>query len=58
MNEITSRQYNNDEVNRIIRRALKLEREDTISHQDLIETAQEILSARVSWILVFLDLAE
>ncbi|CAB1060541.1 hypothetical protein D1BOALGB6SA_5307 [Olavius sp. associated proteobacterium Delta 1] len=42
MNEFTSRQYSNDEVNRIIRRALKLKQEDTISHQDLIETAQEI----------------
>jgi hypothetical protein len=42
MNEFTSRQYNNEEVNRIIRRALKLKQEDTINHQDLIETAQEI----------------
>jgi hypothetical protein len=42
MNEFTSRQYSNDDVNRIIRRALKLEQEETISHQDLIETACEI----------------
>ena len=42
MNEFTSQQYNNDEVNRIIRRALKLEREDTVSHEDLIETASAI----------------
>jgi len=42
MNEFTSRQYSNDEVNRIIRRALKLEQADTISHQDLIDTAREI----------------
>ena len=42
MNEFTSRQYSNDEVNRIIRRALKLEQEDTIGHQDLIDTAREI----------------
>jgi len=42
MIEFTSRQYFNDEVNRIIRRALKLEQEDTISHQDLIDTAREI----------------
>ncbi len=42
MNEFSSRQYDNDEVNRIIRRALKLENEDTISHQDLIETARDI----------------
>ena len=42
MNEFSSRQYDNDEVNRIIRRALKLDNEDTISHQDLIDTAREI----------------
>jgi hypothetical protein len=42
MSEFSSRQYDNDEVNRIIRRALKLENEDTISHQDLIETARDI----------------
>lgn len=42
MNEFSSRQYDNDEVNRIIRRALKLKQEDTISHQDLIDTAEEI----------------
>ena len=42
INDFTSRQYDNEEVNRIIRRALKLKSEDRISHQDLIETAQEI----------------
>ena len=42
MNAFTSRQYSNDEVNRIIRRALKLKQADTISHQDLIATAREI----------------
>ena len=42
MNEFSSQQYNQDEVNRIIRRALKIRNEDTISHQDLIETAREI----------------
>ncbi len=42
MNEFASRHYDNDEVNRIIRRALKLENEDTISHQDLIDTARDI----------------
>ena len=42
MNEFTSRQYSNDEVNRIIRCALNLEQEETISHQDLIDTAREI----------------
>lgn len=42
MNEFTSQQYNKNEVNRIIRRALKIKNEDMISHQDLIETAREI----------------
>ena len=42
MNEFSSRYYDNDEVNRIIRRALKLKNEDTISHQDLIDTARDI----------------
>ena len=42
MKEFSSRQYDNDEVNRIIRRALKLKNDDTISHQDLIETAKQI----------------
>jgi 2TM domain-containing protein len=40
--EFALRHYDNDEVNRIIRRALKLENEDTISHQDLIDTARGI----------------
>lgn len=42
MNEFSSRHYDNDEINRIIQRALKLKNEDTISHQDLIETARDI----------------
>ena len=42
MYELSSRQYDSDEVTRIIRRALKLKQEDTISHQDLIDTAEEI----------------
>ena len=42
MSEFTSRHYDSDEVNRIIRRALKLKNEDTISHQDLIDTARDI----------------
>jgi len=42
MNEFASQQYTQDEVNRIMRRALKLKNEDTISHQDLIETAKEM----------------
>ena len=42
MEEFSSQQYSQEEVNRIIRRALKLKQEDTISHQDLIATAREI----------------
>ena len=42
MNEFASQQYTQDEVNRIIRRALKIKNEDTISHQDLLATAREI----------------
>jgi len=42
MNDISSRHYDNDEVNRIIRRALKLKNEDTVSHQDLLDTAMDI----------------
>ena len=41
MNEISSKQYSKDEVDRIIRRALKLKKEDSISHQELIDTARE-----------------
>ena len=41
MNEFSSKQYSKDEVDRIIRRALKLKKEDSISHQELIDTARE-----------------
>jgi hypothetical protein len=41
MNDISSRQYTKDEVDRIIRRALKLKKHDSISHQELIDTAGE-----------------
>ena len=41
MNEFSSKQYNKDEVDRIIRRALKLKKVDSISHQELIDTARE-----------------
>ena len=41
MNEFSSNQYSKDEVDRIIRRALKLKKDDTISHQELIDTARE-----------------
>jgi len=42
MNQYASRQYDSDEVTRIIRRALKLSNEDTISHDELMETAQQV----------------
>jgi hypothetical protein len=42
MNSFSSQQYSQDEVTRIIRRALKLDHEDTISHEDLLETAGAI----------------
>jgi hypothetical protein len=41
MNAFSSNQYSKDEVDRIIRRALKLKKDDTISHQELIDTARE-----------------
>ena len=41
MNEFSSKQFSKDEVDRIIRRALKLKKEDSISHQELMETAGE-----------------
>jgi hypothetical protein len=41
MNEFSSKQYSKDEVDRIIRRALKLKTEDSISHQELMDTARE-----------------
>ena len=41
MNEFSSKQYCKDEVDRIIRRALKLKKDDLISHQELIDTARE-----------------
>ena len=42
MNEFSLRQYDTNEVSRIIRRALKLKRAHGISYQDLVETAREI----------------
>lgn len=42
MIEYESQQYDNDEVSRIIRRALKITNEDRISHRDLMETAGQI----------------
>ena len=42
MNEFSSKQYRKDEVDRIIRRALKMKNGDSISHQELIDTAREL----------------
>jgi len=42
MNQNPSRQYDSDEVPRIIRRALKLSNEDTISYNELMDTARQI----------------
>jgi hypothetical protein len=42
MKNCESNQYDSEEVNRIIRRALKLSNEDTISHEELIETAAQV----------------
>jgi len=42
MNEFSPQRYSRDEVNRIMRRAFKLENEDTISYRDLIDSASEI----------------
>jgi hypothetical protein len=41
MNEFKSKQYSKEEVDRIIRRALKLKKEDSIKHQELVDTARE-----------------
>ena len=42
MNDYSYGHYNEDEVNRIIRKAPKIKQTDTISHDDLIETAGEL----------------
>ena len=42
MNDSVSRQYTSEEVTRIIRRALTLQRADAITHQELLETAREL----------------
>ena len=42
MNTTGASQYDSDEVTRIIRRALKLSNEDTISHDELMETAKQV----------------
>jgi len=42
MNEFSSQRYSREDVDRIMRRALKLDNEDRISYRDLIATAGEI----------------
>ena len=41
MNEFSSKQYSKDEVDRIIRRALKMKKEDSVNHQEMVDTARE-----------------
>lgn len=41
MNQFSAKQYSKDEVDRIIRRALKMKKVDAISHPELIDTARE-----------------
>ncbi len=42
MVDLTSKIYSPDEVSRILRRALRPDNENAISHQELFETAQEL----------------
>jgi len=42
MSDSVSRRYTSEEVNRIIRRALTLQRTDAITHQELLEIAREL----------------
>jgi hypothetical protein len=41
MKKFSSENYSNDEFDRIIRRALKLKKKNSISHQELVDTANE-----------------
>ena len=41
MNKFSSENYSKDEFDRIIRRALKLKKKSSISHQELVDTAKE-----------------
>ena len=41
MKKFSSENYSNDEFDRIIRRALKLKKKNSISHQELVDTAKE-----------------
>jgi len=42
MNDTSSCQYSSDDINRIIRRALKIKQNDSITHEDLLNTAKEL----------------
>jgi hypothetical protein len=42
MDEFRSNKYTGDEVTRIIRRALEMKREEAVTHQDLLQTAEEL----------------
>src|SRR5262245_21371589 len=42
MSDSLSRHYTSEEVNRIIRQALTLQRTDAITHQELVEIAREL----------------
>jgi hypothetical protein len=42
MTEDTPRQYTTDDVSRIIRRALKIEQAESISHKELLDTAGDL----------------
>ena len=42
MDDYSTQQYSKDEVDRIIRRALKLKKDNSVSHQELIDTAREL----------------
>ena len=42
MTEDYPQQYTTDDVSRIIRRALKIEQSDSLSHQELLDTAKEL----------------
>ena len=42
MDDFSENKYTSEEVTRIIRRALEMKREETVSHQDLLLTAEEL----------------
>ena len=42
MDDFSKNKYTSEEVTRIIRRALEMKREETVSHQDLLHTAEEL----------------